>query len=622
MNKKLIHTIIILSVIIVNVFFGLPRVSQYTAVDETLWSYDRVPKFWRSIAKGNWRGTNLCDKPGITLAFISGAGLPFIPDPSDYEKLTRQAKTPEQLEAIESIYFHLRLPVYLFTLISLFIFYFLLKRLLSAKIALLSIIFIGLSPIILGISLIVNTDAILWILLPITLLSFLIYQKENNKKFLYLTGFLFGLALLDKFVANFLFPFFLVLIYTAYITSNYNTNAEKIEYFKKSMRDYLIMIAIALLTILILYPSAWIKPKELLNTTIYSLALEKIWPLVVGVIAIVCADVFMIKSFFSRKICSFISSHKKAFLSATIIAILMTIAFTIINTYAGMRFIDFEKILANPKTGNFLENFSSAFFPLLFGLTPIVSFLFLFAIVSLVKIKNTEITKNNKLMRAFPFVLFVFMYYIANSISSTSSTVRYQIVNYPIASIIAAIGLYEIIKINAFKKYFTGIKFYFLILFLIIISTVSLLKTRPFFLAYSSSLLPSKFMTNLKDMGDGSWETSQYLNSLPNANSLYIWSDKKQVCEKFVGKCNSSSNRERIGTSKFDYFVSSTGGARGTTPLKLTSSLRLGADIIDSRKLYMPNDYYDFKINIDNRENDFIKVVDPNSILSSNKKEL
>ncbi|MFZ2226662.1 MAG: glycosyltransferase family 39 protein, partial [Candidatus Moraniibacteriota bacterium] len=268
MRKNTLHICIILLVITANLFFGLPRVAKYSAVDETLWSYDRVPKFWRSVAKANWRGTNLCDKPGITLAMISGIGLPFAPDSKELETLLHEPKTPEQLNAINQLYLSLRLPVYLFTLISLFFFYFLLRRLLSAEIALFSVIFIGLSPILLGISLIVNTDALLWILMPLALFSFLIYQKENNRKFLYLAGFILGLGILDKFVANLLFPFLLALVFVKYIFSDFENDEHKVAYFQKAMRDYLILVAISLLTIFVFYPSAWIKPKELLNTTI------------------------------------------------------------------------------------------------------------------------------------------------------------------------------------------------------------------------------------------------------------------------------------------------------------------------------------------------------------------
>ena len=614
MSKKTIHICIILLVIATNLFFGLPRIAQYTAGDETLWSYDRVPKFWRSVAKANWRGTNLCDKPGITLAMISGAGLPFIPDPRDYEDITRLPKTPEQLNAINQLYFALRLPVYLFTLISLFFFYFLLKRLLSDKIALFSTIFIGLSPILLGISLIVNTDALLWILMPLSIISFLIYQKEANRKFLYLGGFLLGLGILDKFVANLLFPFLLALVFVKYIFSDFENDAHKVAYFQKAMRDYLILVAISLLTIFVFYPSAWIKPRELLNTTIYSLALVKIWPLIVGAIAIVVADVFVLKSFVSRKLGDFFANHKVALVRVVGAIALSLIAFTLLNTYAGMKFLDFELALSDPKGGSFGENFLSAFFPLLFGLTPLIFLLFIFATTLLAKIKKTELEKNNSLTQLFIFILFILIYYVANSISATSSTVRYQIVNYPIASIIAAIGLHELLKHKLLEKYFLGLKFYLLLFFIFVFSIISLAQTRPFFLAYASNLLPEKFITNLKDMGDGSWETSQYLNSLPNAKDLVVWSDKKQVCEKFIGKCASGSNLKNDDFSNFDYLISSRGGSADFQ--NKLQPIRIGTHTVDPQRLYAPDKFYDFKVNVDGRKSDFVKVVNPLSILS------
>ena len=613
MRKKTGNIFIILAVVAINLFFGLPRITQYTAVDETLWSYNRVPKFWRSIAKRNWRGTSLCDKPGITLAIISGTGLAFIPDSRNYEKITRLPKTPEQLTAINNLYFSLRLPVYIFSLLSLFFFYFLLKRLLSEKVALFATIFIGLSPILLGISLIINTDAILWILMPLALISFLIYQKEANQKFLYLSGFILGLAILDKFVANLLFPFSLVLIFVKYIFSNFENNKSKIKYFQKALRDYLLLIAISLLTIFVFYPSAWIKPKELLNTTIYSLALSKIWPLVVGAIAIVIMDVFILKSIISRKLGDFFSTYRVAFVRGVGLISLTLVIFTLLNTYTKMNFLDFEFILSDPKGSSFRENFLSAFFPLLFGLTPSIFMLFIFAITLLIKIKKIELQKNNKFTQLLIFVLFILIYYTANSLSATSSTVRYQIVNYPIASIIAAIGLYELLKYKLIEKYFLSLRFYLLLFFILVISIFSLAQTKPFFLAYASKLLPARFITNLKDMGDGSWEVSQYLNSLPDAKELVVWSDKKQVCEKFVGKCNSGSSQKNLNISKFNYLISSRGGSINLQ--KDSSFMEIGAHNIDPQKLYSPDENYDFKINIDGRKSDFIKVVNPSSIL-------
>lgn len=621
-NKEKILIIGIFTAIIgINLFFGLPRISKYTAVDETLWSYDRVPKFWRSVKKANWRGTSLCDKPGITLAMVSGLGLPFIPDPQDYEDLRYRPKSPQQIATIEKIYYSLRLPIYLFALASLPIFYFLLKRLLGMRTALFSTIFIGLSPIILGISLIINTDALLWILMPITILSFLIYQKEENQKFLYLTGFLLGIGILDKFVANFLFPFFLILTFLKYILGNYSNKKEDgIAYFKKAMSDYLMIVGIALLTIFIFYPSAWIKPKELLNTTIYSLAFKKLWPFFVGALASILMDVFAFKSRISRTICDILATQRKIFIQIILVITLLLIAFVLLNTYTGMRFFNFEEILANPKADlpffqEFFPNLLASFFPLIYGLTPLVAFLFALTIALLLKISKNKM--ENDMTTAFCLLSFILVYYLANSLSEISSTVRYQIIIYPLASIIAAIGLNWIISSEKIKRYFSYNKTYFLIFLLIAASFISLYVTKPFFLAYSSSLLPKQYVLNLKDMGDASWEISQYLNNLPDANRLNVWSDKKQVCEKFIGKCDTGFNIKNIGDQHFDYFIASRGGRAETIARAANQKgglFRIGVDTIDTNKLYSPSSHYDFKIIIDDRPNNYIKVVKSDTV--------
>jgi 4-amino-4-deoxy-L-arabinose transferase-like glycosyltransferase len=203
MKERIITISIFVAVIASSFYFGFHRLESYSGVDEPLWSYGRVPQFWNAIQKMKWKSTTLCDKPGVTLAAISGIGLNWVNgDPTKLGDLRYAPKTPQDLQALRGLYFDLRLPVYLFTLAMLPVFYWLIKRLLGKRIARASIIFIGLSPVLLGISLMINADAVLWSLIPLALLSFLIYQKENNRNFLYLSGFLLGLALIDKYIEH------------------------------------------------------------------------------------------------------------------------------------------------------------------------------------------------------------------------------------------------------------------------------------------------------------------------------------------------------------------------------------------------------------------------------------
>ena len=90
MKQKILIILIFVSIIVSSLYFGFPRLEKFSGVDEPYWSYDRVPKFWNAIKTKQWKKTNLCDKPGIVLAMVSGIGLPF--DGEDYESIKNLKK--------------------------------------------------------------------------------------------------------------------------------------------------------------------------------------------------------------------------------------------------------------------------------------------------------------------------------------------------------------------------------------------------------------------------------------------------------------------------------------------------------------------------------------------------
>ena len=126
MLKKIITPLVISLVIAINLFLGLSRLDKYSAVDEPYWTYGRTSKFWTAIENHNWKSTNVNDKPGITVAILSGFGL-LKYDPMQYESLREDAKTEQQLRDIRSINFYFRLPIFLFCTLMILAFYFLLK---------------------------------------------------------------------------------------------------------------------------------------------------------------------------------------------------------------------------------------------------------------------------------------------------------------------------------------------------------------------------------------------------------------------------------------------------------------------------------------------------------------
>ncbi|MCX6766517.1 MAG: glycosyltransferase family 39 protein [Candidatus Moranbacteria bacterium] len=617
MKERIITISIFVAVIATSVYFGFHRLESYSGVDEPLWSYDRVPQFWDAIQSMKWKYTALCDKPGVTLAAISGIGLHWVSgDPAKLGDLRYAPKSPQDLQALRSLYFDLRLPVYLFTLAMLPIFYWLIKKLLGKNIARSSIIFIGLSPVLLGISLMINADAVLWSLIPLALLSFLVYQKENNRNFLYLSGFLLGLALIDKYIANILFLFFFGLIFLKYIFEGETRGAEK--YFKKAFADFGLLILVSAVTIFVFFPAVWVKPKILLDVTIYSKAFYRTWRIFFALLLLAAADTYLLKSKIISMICDPIRTRKNWLRGAVYAIALALMAFVFVNTYSGMKFFDFQPVFnfptlelkqINARFGEPLIIMLSSFYPFLFSLIPAAAILFVLAVVR----SGVRRMGKDESLPVFCLLLFILFYYLGSAASGVSPTPRYQIVLYPVASIIAAIGLGHLLDMKSLKKYFSSVRSHLAVLLILFaVSIWSLVSIRPFYLSYTSDLLPKQDILDLRNMGDGSWESAQYLNGLPDAKNIKVWADEGGVCEAFVGACSDTLKPDQLNTS-FDYFVVSAGREAKSVHMAQTRLTKLNG-AIEVGSLYSETNPYQFQLNVGGRSGNFVKVMKADSL--------
>ena len=601
--KKSLLFFLLTVIVVANFAFGFPRLARYSAVDEPYWFYGRITKFWTAVATHKWKSTSVNDKPGITVAIISGAGLLKV-SPMDFQHIRGEQKTQEQAAAIMNSNFWLRLPIFLTCLLGLLGFFFLLSKLFNNEVALLSTAFIGLSPTLLGISLIVNPDSLLWVFLPLSLLSYLVFQKNSEKKYLYATGVFLGLSLLTKYVANVLYVFLFALIFLEYIF-HHGVEKHPLRYLKTALYHYLLIVLTSMVVFFIFYPATWVSPKLLLQGTFLSKAFVSTWPLFAAIVLFIIFDFFVLKGKVVAKTSAFFGQYEKQIIRWSALFVLACITFVLLNTYLGMPWSDFQGTLSSPKAGTgatltlpiFTNNFFADFYALVFGLTPVVFLLFIAALWNNVRAKDNLAREH---VIVFYFALFILLYYVASTVNHVGATVRYQIILYPLAAIIAALGAQELLRITNIKKYLSMPAGTVLA---IIFSLISLYQVRPHFFSYASILLPPADILNFKDMGDGSFEAAQYLNSLPNAQSLSIWSDKGAACETFIGTCTTGLSSKDWHGKHFDYFITSTGRKSRTN--KMAGSLH---SVVDLNRLYSRDDY-DFKINLDNRPNNFVKII-------------
>ncbi|MFZ3032176.1 MAG: glycosyltransferase family 39 protein, partial [Candidatus Moraniibacteriota bacterium] len=227
--------------------FGAYRLTEYAAVDEPLWFDGRINKYWKNIGEHDWKGTNISDKPGITVALASGPGL-FFKSTKDYTTKHISGEVISLKNDVESFYLAYRLPLLIVITLFLPLFYFFLERLLGRRSALMSYILVATSPILIGMSKIINPDALLWLFTPLSLLSYLIFLRRHSFRYLIFSGIFLGLALLTKYVSNIVFVFFLGLIFLEYLYHPKSAAVSFALYLKKSLKYLALLTFTALST--------------------------------------------------------------------------------------------------------------------------------------------------------------------------------------------------------------------------------------------------------------------------------------------------------------------------------------------------------------------------------------
>lgn len=600
-------TLAILTLLIaVNLGFGSYRIAQFAAVDEALWTFGgRIARYWSNFAERDWKGTKVSDKPGVTVSIISGAGLLF-EIPKDYKPVKRENGTYRPKNDIQKLNFALRFPILLFTALMLPAFYFFLERLLGERKSLLSTILIGTSPILLGMSRIINPDSLLWVFAPLAMISYFVFLKRKRLAYLYWAGIFLGLALLTKYVANILFVFFFSLIFLEYILMEKEArkSIDFIVYIKNSFLNYAILTFAALAVFYILYPLAWVKPTTLLDATLLSQAFESTWPLFVGIISFIFIDQWTMRNRITKALLDTIADKKHWLISILASLFLGSVLFALANTLTGMQWYDFEEILASPKTSYGTAGFPGIllgnFYPLVFGIHPMA--LCALVIFSIFLIRHAALASSTY-RSGFYLIVFVLLYYFGATVNHVATISRYQIILFPIALILAGIAL--AILLEMLRKKIPRLTFGLGASLILLAGTSSLAFSTPLYSGYASALLPSEYYLDIKDMGDGSYEAADFLNrNLPDAAHASIWSDKNGVCTFFIGNCYTSFNFKNLRGKDIDYVVVSSG--RRSRTFNRVNPDKIG--VIRFDLYYARTDNLIYSQHIDNRPGNFVKI--------------
>lgn len=583
--------------VILYFIFGSYYITKFVTTDEQFWIYQRIPQYWHNLVKLNFKKTYINDKPGVSVALISGPGLIFDKRPSDHiikEKDFDSYKTAYTGQ----LYSYFRIPIFIFNGLFIFYIFWLIKKITNHKIAAWSTVFIILSPVLLGISRIANPDALLWSFSFAAILSYLTLIKTEEKKFLYLSILFLGLSLLTKYVATILFPLFFIIILIHYLInfqSKFKENKKlSAIFFQKNIKNYFLVMAGSLAVFAFLMPASFLNPKLIWDGSFGFSGMEKISLPLFTVLAAIWLDAVFNKSLIVYWLANFIDKYKKIAIKIFFIITALLFATVLANWVFEQKIINVENIPIDARSSdNFVINtplykkIILEIFPLTFALTPISLLLMLFFWVKIIFHKNMEdILAENGLIMS----IFMLMFFTGGIASGVLLNTRYSIMLFPVAGFLSACGAYLLFN-NFIDKNKT--KFYLISLLLISASVFSLWKIKPFYYNYASSLLPQKYIVS-SAWGFGGYEASEYLNGLPEAEKLVVWTDYRGICEFFRGKCLRGEKKD-LERFEIDYII-----------LTRRGQSRMDNSILSKLENENLNPVWEFFI--DNRPLNFIKI--------------
>lgn len=617
-EKTIIFSILLFS--IVSFFaFGFFHLAQFETTDEHLWKYGRIKQYWTAIENKDWKKTYINDKPGVTVALVSGFGLLSIPDPEKSELVPASDRMFEKYDTVqaEKTNFAFRLPILIFATLSLLLFFWLtLKAFDSYRIALLTTILIAFNPILVGMSQIINPDSFFWIFGGLSMLSYLAFIKNSKRNFLILCGVLTGFALLSKYTSFMLFLFY-GLASVSKIIFQKPENASKTNW--KDLwiiaRDIILIFAISVAVFSILLPATLLNPDLLFKGISQFLSVKNVASLFFLSLIIILLATY--KRNLIGKISEEIAKKKQVISLIILVAFSLLILTSFVNSWTGQKIARVQELrdtayTNEPKEFNFkplLDKNSNVItknselylmesYPFIFSLSPLLILLVLF--LTFKSFKNKIPDEN--LAVTMPILSFTLIYFASTIFAGIVTNVRYSILLYPIFAIFGALAIEYLGTQISFKN----TKFLFasvgVIAFLGIYNLYSL---RPFYFSYANFFLPERFSIH-DSWGHGSYEAAQHLNSLPDAQNLIIWSNSDTVCRFFQGQCLRSRKID-LSKVKPDYFVIS---KRGELKLSNRFEFTNNATQKDSDHYFNKlNEDFVWQLLIDNRSDNYIKII-------------
>jgi 4-amino-4-deoxy-L-arabinose transferase-like glycosyltransferase len=228
-------------------FYSLP--GDLFNADQHFW-FQRTTNFVKAIQNGEFDKTFQNPKPGVTIMILSGASL------ETFLTLYQLRYNFRPLIFTQDTYgyidFSVKAPLVILGLVSFVFLYVYLKKLFDEKIALFSLILLGLSPYYTAMNRLFHGDGTMNSFFLICILLLVYFFLTQKFKFLIYSAIAGGCAFLAKSQAIFLVPYIFLISGLGFLILKRNL--------KDSIKTVLIWLGTFSLTIYILFPAMWEQP--------------------------------------------------------------------------------------------------------------------------------------------------------------------------------------------------------------------------------------------------------------------------------------------------------------------------------------------------------------------------
>ena len=561
-------------------WMGLPHLAKFQTADEDLWianpTEGRIHEYWRAIQYETWEDTRINDKPGVSTAIFGGMfGFPYDSEPE--KKMFKDGNIIDKFnpEYFEKASFFYRIGIFVANgLLVLCIAWFVWAITHNRLLTFFSSMFLYLSPILLGVSQIINPDAMLWSFGFAASMGYLAFVVRGKWYFLLLAGIFFGFTLLSKYTGAFLFFILYLLTFSSflYLGTHFETRNKFSWFVVSRLLGYAIFCLLGIGVFALLMPAAIVEPKYIYEGTFGfsgSSDMDGILQFMGIVFGIVLAESLLGRSYISYWLAKKLSFLKKLLPGIVFIVILGATLFSLFNwgfdNYFNLETAPFDAGKESEYRGieSQWNQIALQIKSFIFTLPPLVLFFTLLAFpLSLFlgkKFFPKKYDRDRLLLFLFVFGAFFVAFYYAAIEQRVLVHVRYSILLYPVAAFIAAITATFITQFLMKKCLSYSLAFIAVVFF---ISMSSLVADRPYYFNYTNDLLPQD-QDVVGAWGYGGYEAAEYLNNLEFSEYFTVWADYEGFCPFFKGRCIKGSIVKWHQGGEFtgiDYFIVSRRG--------------------------------------------------------------